>query len=164
MRTIEVTLNGVEHIVELSPDPEDRSRFSATVDGHSLQVYVPSSAQPGAPEWMVVNDRPRELYVDTGLEWLQAADGLYELSVRWLDVTEARPSSNEGRVKAPIPGLIARVDVRPGNVVEAGDPLLVLEAMKMENEIRAPRSGTVHGVSVKPGQTVVLGELMVEIG
>ena len=79
------------------------------------------------------------------------------------DAETTRPAVADGRVKAPIPGLIARVLVAPGQTVETGQPLLVLEAMKMENELRAPRGGTVQAVKVKPGQTVTLGELMVEV-
>ncbi len=47
--------------------------------------------------------------------------------------------------------------------METGQPLVVLEAMKMENEIRAPREGTVQHLNVQPGQTVFLGELLIEI-
>ena len=75
----------------------------------------------------------------------------------------ARPVSGDGRVKAPIPGLIAQVLVTPGQVVEAGQTLLVLEAMKMENEIRSPRTGTVRQIKIQPGQTVTLAELLIEI-
>lgn len=164
MRTIEVTLDGKEYTVELRPDPKDRSRYTAMVDGHALPVVVPESARPGSPEWMVVGDRPYELILDDGLEWLISAGGMYRLAVRWLDVTKTRPSTNEGRVKAPIPGIITRVLVEAGSTVQAGESLLVLEAMKMENEVRAPRTGTVQSVRVAAGQTVVLGELMVEIG
>lgn len=164
MRTIEVILDGQEYTVEVRPDPDDRSRYMATVDGRTLPVYVPESASPGGLEWMVVNNRPYELTLDDGLEWLISAGGMHQLAVRWLDVTETHPSTNEGRVKAPIPGLITRVFVEPGAAVQAGEPLLVLEAMKMENEVRAPRTGTIQAVGVKPGQSVVLGELMVEIG
>ena len=66
--------------------------------------------------------------------------------------------------KAPIPGLIARVLVAPGQTVEVGEPLLVLEAMKMENEIRAARAGVVQEIAVSEGETVVLGDLLVEVG
>jgi biotin carboxyl carrier protein len=48
--------------------------------------------------------------------------------------------------------------------VESGAPVLVLEAMKMENEIRAPRAGKVQTISTKPGASVKLGELLMEIG
>ncbi len=54
--------------------------------------------------------------------------------------------------------------VEPGTKVEAGQSLLVLEAMKMENEIRSTRSGVVQQVSVKPGQSVALNDLLLEIG
>ena len=66
-------------------------------------------------------------------------------------------------MKAPIPGLITRVLVRPGEQVEAGQILLVLEAMKMENEIRAPMMGTVSTVLVVPQQSVARGDMLVEV-
>lgn len=57
-------------------------------------------------------------------------------------------------VRAPIPGLVVKVLTEASEDVEAGQPLLILEAMKMENEIRAPRGGTVKSVDVAPGQRV----------
>jgi biotin carboxyl carrier protein len=67
-------------------------------------------------------------------------------------------------VKAPIPGLVTRVLVQAGDVVEAGQPLLLLEAMKMENEILAPRAGAVLRLSAIPGKSVTLHEELIEIG
>lgn len=55
---------------------------------------------------------------------------------------------SDGRVKSPIPGLVAHIRVQVGDRVEAGQPILVLEAMKMENEIRAPVKGVVTAVHV----------------
>lgn len=57
-------------------------------------------------------------------------------------------------VTAPIPGLIVKVLVEAGEKIEEEQPLVILEAMKMENEIRAQRSGIVKGISVVPGQRV----------
>jgi biotin carboxyl carrier protein len=57
-------------------------------------------------------------------------------------------------VRAPIPGLIAKVMVRAGDKVKEGQALMTLNAMKMENEIAAPRAGTVEDVLVEAGQTV----------
>ena len=67
----------------------------------------------------------------------------------------------EGRqqVAAPMPGKIVRVLVAPGQQVEAGQGLLVIEAMKMQNEIRSPKSGTVEKL-VREGQTVNAGEIL----
>jgi len=71
----------------------------------------------------------------------------------------------EGRqqVLAPMPGKIVRVLVRAGDTVRAGQGLLVVEAMKMQNEIRAPKSGTIDRVRVIEGQTVNAGEVVVVV-
>ena len=65
-------------------------------------------------------------------------------------------------LKAPMPGLVVRVAVEAGAKVEAGSPLVVLEAMKMENELRATAAGVVKGVTVKAGQAVEKGQVLVE--
>ena len=65
-------------------------------------------------------------------------------------------------VKAPMPGLVVRVQVEPGQAVAAGAGVVVLEAMKMENELRAATAGTVRMVRVRPGEAVEKGQVMVE--
>ena len=64
-------------------------------------------------------------------------------------------------VRAIIPGRVVSVAVAAGDAVAAGQRLLAVEAMKMENELRAPRDGTVERVAVAAGQTVELGDLLV---
>lgn len=66
-------------------------------------------------------------------------------------------------IKAPIPGLITEVKVEPGQTVAKDDTLVVLYAMKLENEIRAPADGTVSKVHVEPQQSVEKGALLVEM-
>jgi pyruvate carboxylase subunit B len=66
-------------------------------------------------------------------------------------------------VTAPMPGLIVRVHVQPGDVVEAGQGVVAMEAMKMENELRAVTGGTVKAVLVQPGQPVEKGAVLVEL-
>lgn len=68
-----------------------------------------------------------------------------------------------GLVRAPMPGLVLRVEVIVGQRVPAGGGLVVLEAMKMENEIRSPSAGTVRRVMVEPGQAVEKGTPLVEV-
>jgi biotin carboxyl carrier protein len=63
-------------------------------------------------------------------------------------------------VRAIIPGRVVAVSVAVGDEVEAGHQLLVIEAMKMQNELRAPRAGVVERIAVGPGQTVDLGTLL----
>ncbi len=66
-------------------------------------------------------------------------------------------------VLAPMPGLIVRVNVSPGDQVEAGQGVIVMEAMKMENELRATSSGKVKSVEVSPGTAVEKGTLLVAL-
>lgn len=66
-------------------------------------------------------------------------------------------------VKAPIPGLVVKVQVVPGQTIAEGETLVILEAMKMENELRAARAGTVHEVRVEPGAQVALGQVLLTI-
>ena len=67
-------------------------------------------------------------------------------------------------VNAPMPGNILKVNVKAGDVVKSGTVLVVLEAMKMENEIMAPKDGTVTQVLVSKGSTVDTGAALVVIG
>lgn len=64
------------------------------------------------------------------------------------------------RLTAPMPGKVVRVLVAPGDTVEAGQGLIVVEAMKMENELRAAKAGTVASVSVSEGQSVDAGAVL----
>ena len=75
------------------------------------------------------------------------------------------PGEPHGRqeVLAPMPALVARIEVKPGDEVVAGQPLIVLEAMKMENDIRARHGGIVTAVHVVPGKAVERGELLVTL-
>jgi biotin carboxyl carrier protein len=72
-------------------------------------------------------------------------------------------SGGSANLKAPMPGLVVRIAVAPGDVVEKGDPLLVLEAMKMENELRALGSGKISSVQVSEGDAVSKNQLLIEL-
>jgi biotin carboxyl carrier protein len=114
-------------------------------------------------EWFIIGRRPYEVMIDPDLAWIRSASGIHSLEVQDTEANLARPVAGDGRVKAPIPGQITRMCVAAGDEVELGDPLLVLEAMKMENEIRAPLGGRVKALKVVQGQRVALHELLVEI-
>ncbi|WP_407382978.1 biotin/lipoyl-containing protein [Ruminococcus sp.] len=68
------------------------------------------------------------------------------------------------KVAAPMPGTIVSVNVSDGQSVKKGDVLVVLEAMKMENEIKAPNDGTITSVAVSKGESVDTGATLVTIG
>ncbi len=78
----------------------------------------------------------------------------------------SKPSERKGAggIKAPLPGTILEMKVKTGDDVKAGDTLLIMEAMKMENDIKADKSGKVVDVKVNVGDSVLEGEILVEIG
>ena len=73
------------------------------------------------------------------------------------------PGRGGSSVAAPMPGTVIRVNVAAGEAVEARQPLVVLEAMKMEMPLLAPRAGTVGAVHVAEGDTVARGAVLVEL-
>jgi biotin carboxyl carrier protein len=75
-----------------------------------------------------------------------------------------RPSDEApGAVRAPLPGLVLRIEVIEGDTVQAGQRLLVMEAMKMENVVSAPHHGTVRKIFVADGDTVGEGAPLIEV-
>jgi acetyl/propionyl-CoA carboxylase alpha subunit len=164
MSKLSVTIDGRTFEVEVDiPLGCDGAELTAMVGGQALHVALACVDDPEQIEWIVVDGRSREIVVDRDLRWLRSGTGLHHFEVRDLETTVARPVSGDGRVKAPIPGMITRVIVDVGDQVEAGQPILVLEAMKMENEIRAPRAGIVSRLDIAPGQGVALHEVLAEI-
>ena len=72
-------------------------------------------------------------------------------------------TAEDGLVRAPLPGVIRKLMHSPGDAVEAGEPILVLEAMKMENEITAPVDGEIVDLRIQAGDTVSAGAVMLVI-
>ena len=68
-----------------------------------------------------------------------------------------------GIVRAPMPGLVLRVEVEEGQSIDVGTGVVVLEAMKMENEIKSPAGGTISSIRVTAGQAVEKGAVLVEV-
>ena len=76
---------------------------------------------------------------------------------------ESAAATGSAPLRAPMPGLVVRVNVQSGDVVAAGQGLVVMEAMKMENELRASSAGRVKAVHVQPGTAVDKGALLIEL-
>ncbi len=163
MSAFQVTIDGLEFEIELRLTSKGTETLTAVVNGEQIPIEVPNINGPASLlEWIIINDRPYEIAFDDSLSWVRAYSGLHQISVR--DTAETvRPRSGDGRVKAPIPGLITRILVEEGQQVTADQPLVVLEAMKMENEIRAPFDGVVRSIPVEAGQSVLRRDVVVEI-
>ena len=142
-----------------------------TIDGSAYQATFEALA--GTPlRLLIVNGRPRTLAVrpNSRGRWAIAANGEWRdvevvdertRYIRSLAAAEAKPLGAHV-IKAPMPGLVVRVEVDTGQAVATGAGVLVLEAMKMENELRAAAGGTVRAVRVQAGQAVEKGQVLIE--
>lgn len=122
--------------------------YSVLIAGESFEVRVEPRGEAGAAGLRVtVGDRELSVEVQDPRQWRRHRGAAAEA---------------EGRqqVLAPMPGKIIRVLVNAGESIELKQGLMVVEAMKMQNEIRSPRSGTVERLMVIEGQTVNTGEVL----
>ncbi|MBK8006270.1 MAG: acetyl-CoA carboxylase biotin carboxyl carrier protein subunit [Gemmatimonadetes bacterium] len=143
-----------------------------TVGGRSYSAHL--SRLPATPlRHLLADGRSLTLAVEAGApgEWALSVRGtrveaevIDERTRHIRSLTAARAGSGPVQLKAPMPGLVVRVLVTEGQAVAAGQGLLVLEAMKMENELRASGPATVARVGVQPGQAVEKGQVLVEFG
>jgi acetyl/propionyl-CoA carboxylase alpha subunit len=168
MHKLLVSVDGYTFEVELNPLPVNGSGVLVRVkSGDEAQDILVATSDPVAPdqelEWFIIDDRPYEVAVDPDLQWIRSRWGIFPLKIEDQASSIHRPHIGDGRVKAPIPGEITQVLVQLDEQVASGQPLVILEAMKMENEIRAPRPGRVKLLNAAPGRRVALNELLVEI-
>jgi biotin carboxyl carrier protein len=159
-----LTVNGAQREVEIvAPAPEWRFR----VDGVDRQALV-TQVEPGVYS-ILLDGRVFEASMDrTGQSLVVVVAGeRFEVEVRdprsWSHKS-VRGSQGIATVFAPMPGKVVRVLVAAGDAVEAGQGLLVVEAMKMQNEIKSPRSGQVVSLTAREGATVAAGEPLATIG
>ena len=113
---------------------------------------------------ITVNGNVYEVTVEEGMG--SAAAAAPKAAAPKAAATKAAPkAAGAGAVKvaAPMPGKILKVNVTAGQAVKKGDVLVVLEAMKMENEIQAPQDGTVASVDTSAGATVESGDVLVSL-
>ncbi len=119
---------------------------------------------------LILNGRVYGLSValDSDFCTVTGASGKYRVRLtdpRRLGVRSRADEAQSGmqRIRADMPGKVIRVLVKPGDAVACDQALLVLEAMKMQNEIRASRSGTVKELRVREGKTVASGDLLITL-
>ncbi len=164
MQKLAVTIEGRTFEIEIETRRDHSPTMVVKVDGEPVRVVLPElDGSTGDMEWIVIDDRPYEINFDRQQRRIRDHRGSYSVELRELDMPIGRPRLGSGPVKAPIPGQITRVMVQEGQRVEAGQPLLILEAMKMANEIRAPHAGVVKSVHVAPRDKVKRDTLLVEI-
>jgi pyruvate carboxylase subunit B len=163
-----VELNGQRHTVSVEPDGVRYEAESAVraelsdIEGSPVRMV-----KLGTHVYRVVAERRQgrgryTLWID-GYRFEAEALDERTRAIRDLSAANAAPTG-PAPIIAPMPGLVVRVSVSVGDRVEAGQGIVVMEAMKMENELRATAAGTVKSVNATPGTAVEKGALLVELG
>ena len=128
------------------------SKYRITLDGKTYEMEVEllsdnGAVQPAAKkEYKEVKAAPKDADVKTVNPSVQK-----------------KTVNGSGTVTAPMPGTVLKVEKNVGDTVNAGELVLILEAMKMENEIAAPASGTIAVMNCTPGKTVAGGDILFEV-
>jgi biotin carboxyl carrier protein len=143
MREYVLRIAGVEHRAQVREITADQARIA--VDGHEYRVDLVEIGRGDATAEAPARPRPRPTTAPLAAP-LRAA-----------------PKGSAGAVPAPLPGLVVEVKVAEGQAVSAGQPVVVMEAMKMENTIAAPHDGTVRKILVGAGDSVAEGDALIEI-
>ena len=136
------------------------------------EIILVDAQQVGGESWsLLIEGASHVAHVGEldGVSLVEVDGERYDIRVeeetRYIIRTRGGKAGTRGQVlKAPMPGKVVVVEVEVGQVVNPGDGLIVLEAMKMENEFRATAAGTVLEVRVEPGHAVNLGDTLVVIG
>lgn len=134
-------------------------KFQITVNGQSYEVEVEELGASAAPTAYVA---PAPVAVAPAAAAPVAAAPAAPKAAPAAKPAAAAPAGSE-TIKCPMPGTILKVNVSGGDTVKKGQVLLILEAMKMENEIMAPRDGVVASVLVSKGATVNSGDALVAL-
>ena len=159
----DASVGGSVHRVEVQPSGDG---YRVMIDGRPLDVDVVSADEHVVS--LLLEGRSHELGLEfeTGGVRVHFREGsvMVELAEASARVAAGTPRpGGPARLTAPMPGRVVHVLVTEGASVEAGQGLVVVEAMKMENELRAPRAGRIELVAVREGQAVDAGALLVVV-
>jgi biotin carboxyl carrier protein len=160
----EIVINGARRNVEFTPQTSGTAHVTFTIDGRLVEADTVRVSR-GAYS-ILLGGRSLEVTAEETSDGLLLRTKDCEFQVEIVDPRSWRRRRGAGielegrqQLVAPMPGKIVRVLVAAGQQVHAGQGLLVIEAMKMQNEIRSPKSGTVEKLA-REGQTVNAGEVL----
>lgn len=128
------------------------------IDGERFRVRVEDINQ--RPVIAYVEDSRFEIEIEEESKRSEAADP----HSHERDLPHSIPAGTSCEVTAPMPGDIIQIHVKNGQAVKVGDPLCVLDAMKMKNTIHAPSGGIISEIAIQEGQSVEFGALLFRLG
>lgn len=146
--TYDISSEQIDHldIINLNDD-----QFHILKDQKSYQVEIVAEDFLNKTYTLKINGSTYEVSINTALDQLIKEMGF-----------EVGSSKQVNAIKAPMPGLILSINVQVGQEVQENESLLILEAMKMENNFTSPRAGVIKSILVEQGQAVDKGQLLIE--
>ena len=157
MAKYQYTVKGVDYEVEIQ-DIEGNIA-NVTVNGIPFEVEMKQPVKAGKPKVKLSEERRAE-----GSEERRVKSEESNSSSASAASTSSAPTAAAGKpVVAPLPGTINEIKVKVGDKVNAGDTVVILEAMKMQNNIEAETSGTITSINVNKGDAVMEGDTLVTI-
>ncbi|MBN4060695.1 sodium-extruding oxaloacetate decarboxylase subunit alpha [bacterium AH-315-I20] len=143
------------------------TEFNITIHGEEYHIKIEGTGHVEddlKPYYIKVDNVLEEVYLETLTEMIPTLDGR-SIDAGKVSKGSKRPKArNDSDVTTPMPGRIVAVNVSEGDTVEAGDTVVTVEAMKMENPVHAPVAGIVKAIYVVEGDTVNPDECLIEIG
>jgi pyruvate carboxylase subunit B len=133
----------------------DRSKAAAEAEGGKPSTYT-----------VTLNNKPYTVKIENGQAVVNGVNYAFDIKAAEEGTGGSGGAIATGvkhNVEAPMPGLILRIEKNVGDQIQEGDLIMVMEAMKMENEIHAPASGTLTEIKVKQGDQLKAGELLAVI-
>jgi len=145
-----IWLNGEKIILDQNHGSDDSTHIIYKHKG--FKIYFISLDAETKTVHLLVNNKAVSVQIKDKMDLLLEKMGL-----------DAQTSSKGGTIKAPMPGLVLDIKVKIGQDIKKGDPLLILEAMKMENVIKAQVDGIVKSISITKGNAVEKNEVLLEL-
>jgi biotin carboxyl carrier protein len=163
---LDVVVNGRAAELQLNPDHFKYQVVGQVPDLSPLErAYSIEPSGPGIFSILIEGRSYQATILAPGV--IQVNDRIFDVEIFDPRELRARSSANasHGRqnIAAPMPGKVVRLLVSVGDQVEPGQGLIVVEAMKMQNEMKSPKTGTVVEVKTKDGATVAAGEILIVI-
>jgi biotin carboxyl carrier protein len=146
-----------------------KSVYKVSIDGHEFLVDGKKTGRTNYS--LIVDNRSFEIEVDNSEDEYQVLVDGRNYRVNMVDERRVRVGGAQGglqlqgrqKVSVPMPGKVIAVLVSEGDAVEKGQGLVIVEAMKMENEVRSPINGEIKEIRVEPGATVEGGAVLVVV-
>ena len=135
-------------------------KFKFKISGNEYGVWLKSLE--GNIAKIEVNGTPYEVEIEREVKAAKTPTLVRKVIPSQEEKIEKKEGGSTTPLKAPLPGKVMTIKVSVGDIVKKGDVLLIMEAMKMENNVLATKDGVVEAIRVKPGDSVLEGDVLLE--